>query len=129
MKRYLNINPDAAGAFASILCAIHCSAVPIMISLGVLSSASWLHDHLFDWVIIGVGIVIAGYSLVGDYLRHHHNLQPLFLATIGFLFLGIGMIQHEGWLLVLSIAGGLIVAMAHYKNHLLGRATCSHSEV
>ena len=123
MKSIFNINADLAGLFTSLLCAVHCSAIPIFISLGLIGSGSWLHNHLFDWVIIGIGVVIAIYSLVGDYLRFHRNLAPLFIASLGFVFLFVGMVEHHGWILIFSVVGGLLVASAHYLNHKLGR-TC-----
>jgi hypothetical protein len=125
MKSIFNINPDAAGFFTSLLCAIHCSAIPVMISLGLVGSSSWLHNHMFDWVVIGIGVVIASYSLLGDYLKLHKNVLPLTMAAIGFGFLMIGMIEHHGWMLVFSVLGGLLVASSHLVNHRLGRVRTS----
>ncbi len=90
-----------------------------MISLGLVGSSSWLHNHMFDWVVIGIGVVIASYSLLGDYLKLHKNLLPLTMAAIGFGFLMIGMIEHHGWMLVFSVLGGLLVASSHLVNHRL----------
>ncbi len=121
MKSIFNLNPDTAGFFTSMLCAIHCSAVPVMISMGLLSTSTWLHNHLIDWVVIGTGIVIATYSLLGDFIKKHRNFTPLALAMLGFIFLFTGMIEHHGWMLLFSVAGGLLVATAHLFNHRLGR--------
>lgn len=123
MKSIFNINPDAAGFFTSLLCAIHCSAIPVMISLGLVGSSSWLHNHLFDWVVIGIGVVIASYSLLGDYIKFHRNLLPMAMAVLGFSFLMIGMIEHHGWMLLFSVAGGLLVASSHLVNHRLGKVS------
>lgn len=116
MEKYIKLNADTAGFFTSLLCAIHCSAVPLLISLGLIGSSSWLHNHLFDWVIIGIGIVIASYSLVGDYFRKHRKSAPLIMASIGFIFLLIGMTEHHGWMLAFSVLGGLLVASSHLIN-------------
>jgi hypothetical protein len=121
MKSIFNINPDRAGFFTSMLCAIHCSAVPVMISMGLLSTSTWLHNHLIDWVVIGTGILIATYSLLGDFIKKHRNVIPLALATLGFIFLFVGMIEHHGWMLIFSVLGGLSVASAHLYNHKLSR--------
>ncbi len=121
MRSFFNINPDTAGFFTSMLCAIHCSSIPVLISLGLLSSSSWLHNHMIDWVVIGIGILIATYSLIGDYLKLHKNLTPLLMAGVGFVFLFLGMIEHHGWMLVFSVVGGLLVASSHLYNHRIGR--------
>lgn len=127
MKSFFNLNADLAGFLTSLLCAIHCSAVPVMISLGVLSSSTWLHNHAIDWVVIVTGIFIASYSLLGDFFRIHRNATPLLLAGAGFLFLTLGMIEHHGWMLVLSVMGGLLVASAHLVNHKMSRVSASRA--
>ncbi|KXK37951.1 MAG: MerC domain-containing protein [Saprospiraceae bacterium] len=125
MKSFLNINPDAAGFFTSMLCAVHCSAVPVLISMGLLGSGSWLHNHAFDWIIIGIGVLIASYSLIGDFYKKHKNILPLAMAMLGFAMLIIGMIEHHGWMLGFSVVGGIIVALAHMYNHKLGANCCT----
>jgi hypothetical protein len=121
MKSLFNVNPDSAGFFTSMLCAIHCSFIPVMVSLGMLSTSTWLHNHMVDWVVIGLGIVIATYSLWGDYIKSHKNYVPVLMAGFGFLFLLIGMIEHHGWMLIFSVSGGLLVAASHIVNQRLGR--------
>ena len=121
MKSIFSINADTAGFFTSMLCAIHCSAVPVLVSLGLLGSGTWLHNHMIDWVVIGFGIIIASYSLLGDFIRKHRNILPLGMAFTGFLFLLIGMVEHHGWMLLFSVSGGLMVASAHLINHRIGR--------
>ncbi len=121
MKSFFNLNADLAGFLTSLLCAIHCSAVPVLISLGVLSSSTWLHNHAIDWVVIGTGVFIASYSLLGDFFRVHRKIIPLLLAAAGFVFLILGMIEHHGWMLILSVLGGLLVASAHLVNHKMSR--------
>lgn len=115
-RNFFQLHADAAGFFASLLCAIHCSAIPILISFGLIGSGSWLHNHLFDWIIIGLGFIIAGYAIVGDYLKKHRKLLPLLVAVTGFIFLLIGMIDHHGWMLIFSVVGGLLVASSHVLN-------------
>ena len=127
MKSFFNLNADLAGFLTSLLCAIHCSAVPVMISLGALSSSTWLHNHAIDWVVIGTGIFIASYSLLGDFFRIHRSATPLLLAGIGFAFLILGMIEHHGWMLLFSVSGGLLVASAHVVNHKMSRVSASRA--
>jgi hypothetical protein len=116
MKRFLGWHADSAGFVASLVCAIHCSAIPVLISLGLIGSGSWLHNHAFDWIIIGLGFVFAGYSIVGDYLSRHRKIYPVLMAFTGFAFLLIGMIEHHGWMLIFSVLGGILVASSHLLN-------------
>jgi hypothetical protein len=127
MKKILGINADTAGFWTSLLCAIHCSALPILLALGQASQWAWLHNHAVDWIIIGIGIVIAAYSLLGDYRDDHQNPRPLIMAGVAFTFLMIGMIHHHGWMLVFSVSGGLLLATAHVINHRLTSAHRAHA--
>lgn len=124
MKKIFKFNADVAGFWTSMLCAVHCSAIPILMSLGMIGGNSLAHNHTFDWIIIGLGLVIAGYSLVGDYNKHKNKL-PLVIALTGFVFLFIGMIDHHGWMLVFSVTGGLMVASSHIINHRVGHTKCA----
>ena len=82
-----------------------------------------MHNHAIDWAVIGLCIVIASISLIGDYLNSHRNPKPLLLALVGFVLLAIGMVEHHGIMLVFSVLGGLTVAISHWINYKLGR-TC-----
>ncbi|MBC7884736.1 MAG: MerC domain-containing protein [Saprospiraceae bacterium] len=125
MKSKYNISPDAAGFFTSMLCAVHCSALPLLISLGLIGSESWMHNHLIDWVVIGVGVLIATYSLLGDFIKVHRNITPLAMSLAGFSLLLIGMTEHHGWMLVFSVVGGLLVATSHIVNFRKGKTFTS----
>jgi uncharacterized membrane protein YfcA len=121
VKSFFGINPDIAGFWTSMLCAIHCSALPLLLAFGASGSLSWLHNHMLDWIIIGLGLIIAIYSLLGDYLNNHRHKLPLVMATMGFVSLFVGMIDHQGWMLVFSVCGGLMVASSHIVNHRLNQ--------
>ena len=113
-----NSNLDLAGIFASSLCAVHCAAVPMLIAFGIISGSHWLHNHAIDWIIITIGIVIASYSLVKDFRFKHKSTTPLLVAGLGFTFLLLGMADHHHGILhtILSVCGGLTVALAHFIN-------------
>lgn len=59
---------------------------------------------------------MAGYAIVGDYVKKHRNIKPLILAVTGFIFLLVGMIDHHGWMLIFSVTGGIMVASSHVLN-------------
>jgi hypothetical protein len=115
MSNLFKINLDLAGAVASFICALHCIAIPIVLSLGIANSSHWLHDHTFDVVIICIGVVIASLSLVSD-LKKHHSYLPLFLVLLGFSVLSIGIFNHDYSHTLLSVAGSSMVISAHYIN-------------
>lgn len=104
---------DYMGMFTSILCAIHCSAVPVFMSLGLVSGAGHSHNHFIDLTLALTGLVIALYTLVKDY-NFHKNIAPLAIASIGFVVLFGSILYLEN--IALNILGGLSIAYAHYLN-------------
>lgn len=109
---------DIAGILASSLCALHCAAVPMLIAFGIISGSHWLHNHLIDWLIISIGFIIAGYSLVRDFKTKHKSVVPVCIAGIGFTSLLFAMSDHHHGILhtFFSVTGGLTVAIAHFIN-------------
>ncbi|MFT6338114.1 MAG: hypothetical protein ACI86M_000833 [Saprospiraceae bacterium] len=119
ISRFFGFNFDFAGAITASLCAVHCTVFPILLSLGLTSTST--HSHTFDFAMMSVGVLIAGYSLVRDYLKTHKNPQPLFLALAGFIILFIGIETH-GELFLLNIIGGLMIVGSHLLNWRLSHS-------
>ena len=116
-------NIDLAGFIVSFLCAIHCAAMPILISWGLLSSTALESHAIFEWVIIGLSIIIASWSLFRSYIRDHRNLIPILIVTFGFALILIDHLSHaHGWMLVV---GGLSIASAHLVNWKMLHSTKS----
>jgi hypothetical protein len=116
MSSFFKLNLDFAGFFASFLCAIHCIALPVLLSLGAANSGFLFHDHTFDIVIIAIGIVIASISLLSDYKKHKSKL-PLALIFIGFTVLILGLrLGHDLPHVIMSVIGSSFVASAHFIN-------------
>ena len=121
MAFFSKINLDFAGLTASVICALHCIAVPIILSLGVANSSHLMHDHSFDIVVIALGIVIATFSLLGDF-KKHRSLLPIMLVILGFSILTTGILMgHDTFHVFMSVIGSSFVASAHYINWKKGR--------
>ena len=119
ISRFFGLNFDFAGAITASLCAVHCTVFPILLSLGFTSTST--HNHTFDFTMMSVGVLIAGYSLVRDYMKTHKNPQPLILALTGFVILFIGIETH-GELFLLNIIGGLMIVGSHILNWKLSHS-------
>jgi len=113
MNRFFGLNFDFAGAFAAALCAVHCTIIPIMASVGLASGST--HSHAFDFCLMGIGVLIAGFVLVKDAVKSHSNYFPLILAMAGFVVLFIGIESH-GEYFYLNIMGGVMVVISHLLN-------------
>lgn len=118
MAYFQKLRADYLGMFASLLCAVHCSALPLFISLGFVSGAGHSHNHTFDIFLAVSGLFIAGYALVKDY-TYHKSALPLTIAIIGFAILFVGILVLE--IAIINVIGGLMIAFAHVINLRLSR--------
>lgn len=105
---------DLLGFFGAILCAIHCVAVPILLSIfavGILTQ-DWL-----EYAFIIFTCSIAGYALGMGYLRQHQNLLPLGLFFLGLVCISTVRIVESSVVEVMgTVAGASIIASAHLMN-------------
>lgn len=111
---------DRLGATGSMLCALHCALLPVLIaalpSLGLASAAS----DTFEVAFVLFASLVGSYSLLTGY-RQHRLWQALALMLPGLLILWVGVlyppIHHSRWphALVMT-AGGALVGLAHLAN-------------
>ncbi|UGU16368.1 MerC domain-containing protein [Sinomicrobium kalidii] len=108
---------DYLGFSTSLLCAIHCAIVPVLITFSALGSLSFLANPAIEWTFIVTGLFLALLSLWPSYRKYHHKKFPLLLATSGFVLIALSRIEvHELWEAVLTPPGALGIAIAHYFN-------------
>ncbi len=122
---FISFNKDALGFIASMLCAVHCLALPFILTISTLSGLSFLANHTIEWVFIAISIVLATASLFPGYFKHHFNPIPLRIVAVGFAFLVVSrMLPHSNLEHVITGIGGLLIAFSHYKNWKLMRSCC-----
>lgn len=110
------VHLDKIGMSASLLCAIHCLAIPILISGGIISSISWLHHPLVEWSLISLAIFIAGKSFSKSFKKHHQSYTPIIIGLVGFVMLIISRFAPHSLEHQFAALGGVILAVAHYVN-------------
>jgi hypothetical protein len=108
---------DIVAITSSIICAIHCAAIPIVISFSSLSSLRFLTNPYVEWSFISLAIVFVLVSLWPSYKNSHGKTKPLFLALIGFIFIALGRIEiTELCEVITTVVGALLVSAAHFFN-------------
>jgi len=112
IKKFIGFNADFMGSLVAMICAVHCMALPLMLSIGLVSSTH--HNHAFDFIFMATGLLIAAFVLVKDFMKHR-DISPLLISILGFVVLFIGVESH-GSLFFLSVTGGLLITFAHFKN-------------
>lgn len=120
---------DGMAALLSSLCLWHCLALPLLLGLvpvmvplaSILHGPGWLH-----WLLIALALPVSGWALWRG-LAIHHDYWPLAMAAAGFALMAAGALAHHAGVAeqILSVAGGLVVALAHGRNWALQRLAAS----
>ncbi|MEQ8304175.1 MAG: MerC domain-containing protein [Cyclobacteriaceae bacterium] len=117
MKKFLSFHLDVIGFSASLICALHCAIVPLLLTFSALGSVTFMDDPVIELSMISISLILAMSSLLPCYFSHHHRIAPLIWAVSGFLLIAIGNLAPvEKYEILLTPAGGCLVAMAHYTN-------------
>lgn len=118
-------NIDLFGLFTSGLCALHCLAIPFLLSFG-LAEGLFLeatHDS-FELIVLSITMVLASVAVVSG-LRKHANLLPLALFGLGLIVVFIGFSAHGLLGHSMMAIGGIIIASAHLVNHKMSKPKLS----
>lgn len=126
---------DRLGAGGSLLCAIHCALLPLLIALlPSLGVAVWLGNR-FERGFVVFATLLGLFTIVWGY-RRHRAVRALWLLLPGLsaLWLGVGYEPLHHALVPHAVAmtfGGTLVGLAHLANLRLNHghvhdASCAH---
>lgn len=133
--RAANPHLDRLGATGSLLCAIHCALLPVLIAvLPSLGIAAWLGDG-FERGFVLFASLLGLFTLIQGYRRHRAaRALGLLVPGLAALWFGTGyeplhhvVVAHA---LIMTL-GGTLVGLAHLSNLRLNHghvhnATCVH---
>ena len=106
---------DLIAIIASITCAIHCAALPILASLSASSGLMGEHSHGFDNFILVITVIFAYKSLWSSYSKTG-NPTFVIIAAVGFAIIFMGRFLPRHFEIMTSIIGGLSIATAHFMH-------------
>ena len=118
---------DRVGATASLICALHCAALPFVFAALPTLGLGFLADHLFERIFIACASALALTVLLHAY-RRHRDAHALMLLVPGLALLWIGGFLVDGHDTVglhalLVVLGGSCVALAHLTNLRIQHST------
>lgn len=113
-KRFFSFNLDFLGFSASLLCAAHCSILPILIALSIFNGHAKGND-MFELGIFSFAVIVISFALFQAY-KKHRNLLPIGLAILGFSILISGHFLSGNTGYLISTIGGFGIAFAHWIN-------------
>ena len=116
-SQFIGLNLDFIGFSTSILCAIHCVALPFLLSVAPIVGLQFLDNAWIEYTIILLSLFIASNSLIKDYSKYHHSFIALVIALVGFSLIGAGQLLEPEWReALLTSSGGGTIAIAHWIN-------------
>lgn len=114
-QKFFSLNLDFLGFSASMVCALHCMALPLVMTFSALSGLAWLENPWIEAIFIGLSFGIASWSLTRSY-RLHQQMAAIRIVVIGFVFIIVSRFADHGWEPILAAVGGMTIAGAHWKN-------------
>ena len=124
MKRYLNHElADTTGACLSVACAVHCLAMPLLVTVLPLIGLGFLANESAELVLITGAIVLAIGSLAWG-VRHHRSWRAFLILIVALAFIATARTAVEGTFEVVFYSiGAILLASAHLVNRYLCK-TC-----
>jgi len=111
-----NISLDLVGAAASLVCAVHCTGVALV--LGLVPALEIAAQPWVDWLFLAASTLLGVLALVPGYRQHRHSMPlVLFIGGISILFVARLLHLPPSALelsIVLCAAAALIAA--HWRN-------------
>jgi hypothetical protein len=115
------INWDALGITTSILCAIHCALLPLVVASLPVLGVNIVHNSFFEYGMIVLAFAIGSWALSHGFRKHHRQYAPWLLFTGGMLLLIAKQLWHHYEFRLLPFAVILVIS-AHIVNYRLCRA-------
>ena len=108
---------DAAGAMASLLCALHCILVPLLLMLAPWTGLEFLAGHRYEKVFVLLALVFAVLVIGTQYsLRTWGKVRLLYLVGATGLLLGAFVSEGLWWHALAMGLGGTALGLAHGVN-------------
>jgi len=108
---------DFWGAATSILCAIHCAVLPLLLSVGMVSSHALFSNPIFEIIMIAFAFVFVYNSIIKGYMRNQVSLTALLMAISGLLLIAVHHLFSDKAVFIV-VFGGILVAVSHLFNML-----------
>jgi hypothetical protein len=117
-SKYKHLLPaEKVGVFLSLLCAIHCLALPLILFAAPYLASSIAFSPLAEWVLV-IGSFGMALLLLWQDFRKHRKPMPLYFLGLAVLIklvdMLVGMKSIE-WIFGLSL--GIFITLAYWFNY------------
>lgn len=127
--RDLTQSADKAAIGLSLLCAIHCALLPIILALLPTITLFGFEDEWFHRFLLVVVLPLSVFALLSG-LRKHNNRTALAIGMVGLAVLILAAVAGhdlfgETGERVVTVFGSFLVATSHFRNFRLCRLQTS----
>ena len=117
-KKYKHLLPaEKVGVFLSLLCAIHCLSLPIILFVAPYLASSFAFSLTVEWILVVVSFGMALLLLWQDF-RKHRKPMPLYFLGIGvFIKLVDALVGLKSIEWVFGLSLGVFITLAYWYNY------------
>ncbi|MCY4045252.1 MAG: MerC domain-containing protein [Cellvibrionales bacterium] len=119
---------DKLAISLSLVCALHCLVVPVLVVWMPVLATSLLESELFHLSLV---FLVVPFSVIALFLgcEKHKNYAVVILGLAGLLLLLLALMVGHDWLgpfyeKWLTMIGAVLIACSHWKNFKL----CQHND-
>jgi MerC mercury resistance protein. len=112
-----SLNPqkvDQIGIITSSICALHCLALPLLLSVGLIGGATDLLHVVGERIVLILSLIIAAFSIYNG-LTRHGRVIPQLLIGLGLAMVVSGVVIMHGQHILTAI-GGVLLVVGHWLN-------------
>ncbi|MEE2668089.1 MAG: MerC domain-containing protein [Pseudomonadota bacterium] len=110
---------DLSAIFVSLLCTLHCLAIPISSVLAASSTFVWFINYQIFHSILLIPIVFLFSVTIPKCYPIHKNKKPLMLGLFGITILILAIFLDKNAELFITVIGALFMIKAHSLNYNL----------
>lgn len=105
---------DQLGIITSGICAVHCAALPLLISFGLMGSMHNSAHGIAEILIIGISSFLGLWSIYNG-LKGHGKMIPQLMIGFGALFIIVGLLVSMFGHPLMAL-GGCMLLSGHWFN-------------
>lgn len=116
---------DKAAIGLSLVCAVHCLLLPVvLVILPTLAASTFSDERFHQWMLVAVLPTSLLALTMG--CRRHRNMSVMAMGLSGIAILTLAAFLGHDWLgesgeKIASLLGASLIALGHFRNHKLCR--------
>jgi lipoprotein signal peptidase len=107
---------EKIGFYLSVLCAIHCAATPIVLTLMPVFGGSFFKNHSWEIAFVGISLILAVVLLARDYKKHFNKIPLLLLLAGAFVKVSEILFFGEKTEFITGSLTAILIASAYWIN-------------